>query len=283
MFFNWVKTAVLMAALMALLMVGGHAVAGPQGVRIAFLIALVLNFGSYWFSDKLVLGIYRAKPLTEEQAPALHRLVAELATRAEIPKPRVYLINSDMPNAFATGRNPAHGVVAVTRGITELLDSRELAGVLAHEISHIKHRDTLISALAATIAAAISYLGYLFMFFGGSSRRDGEGSNPLVAIFMMLVAPIVAGMIQLAVSRSREYMADERGARIAGEARGLASALQKLEARAHAQAFPGAQATEHVFIVNPFRGRGRTSVFSTHPSTQDRVRRLEALAAELGG
>ena len=282
---NWIKTGILMASLMALFMLAGHAIAGPQGVRMAFFLALAMNFFSYWFSDKIVLAMYRAKPVSEEEAPGLHELVAQLAERAGIPKPRVCVIPSETPNAFATGRSPSKGVVAVTTGIMQILDKRELAGVIAHELSHIKHRDTLISTIAATIAAAISYLGYLAMFMGGG-RRDGEGGNPFAALLMFILAPIAAMVIQMAISRSREYAADERGARIAGEAGGLASALQKLERGPAMQAFRGAETTENLFIVNPFRGGRGSSVaklFSTHPATVERVARLQALSSELGG
>ena len=281
---NMLKTTVLMATLMALFMVAGHYLGGPSGVRVALIIALAMNFVGYWFSDKIVLKMYRARPVSEDEAPGLHRMVAELAARAEIPKPKVCVIPTDAPNAFATGRNPANGVVAVTTGIMRMLNERELAGVIAHELSHIKHRDTLISTIAATIAAAISYLGYIAMFFGGG-RRDGEGGNPFAAILMFFLAPLAAAVIQMAISRSREFAADARGAKIAGEAGGLASALMKLERGPAMAAFRGAEATENLFIVNPFRG-GRGSsfakLFSTHPSTEDRVARLQELQRELG-
>lgn len=283
---NWIKTGVLMAALMGLFMAAGHALAGPQGVRIAFFFALAMNFFSYWFSDKIVLAMYRAKEVPYEDAPWLHDMVEELAERADIPKPKVCVMPMDVPNAFATGRSPSKGVVAVTTGIMRMLDKRELRGVIAHELSHIKHRDTLISTMAATIAAAISYLGYMALFFGGG-RRDGEGGNPIAALMMFILAPIAAMVIQMAISRSREYAADERGARIAGEAGGLSGALLKLERGPRMQAFRGAEATENLFIVNPFggnkKGGGFSKLFSTHPSTQERVERLQALAQELGG
>ncbi|MEW6776971.1 MAG: zinc metalloprotease HtpX [Bdellovibrionota bacterium] len=284
MFFNWMKTAVLLALLSGLLLFVGNYLGGQQGLTIALGMAFLMNFASYWFSDKIVLAMYGAKPISETDAPGLHKLVEELSARAGIPKPRLYLMQTHVPNAFATGRNPAHGVVAVTTGLLQTLDRRELGGVLAHELSHIKHYDTLIATMAATIAAAISYLGHMLYFFGGRGGSDRDDRpNPGIALAMMIVAPFIAGLIQMAVSRSREYAADERGARIAGEAGALASALRKLQAAAHARPFAGAQATEHLFIVNPFRGLRGFQLFSTHPSTEERVRRLEALAAELGG
>lgn len=284
---NWLKTGVLLAALSALLIVMGGAIGGRTGMTIALGFALIMNFVSYWYSDKIVLKIYKARPVSEEENPFLHRIVAELAQRAEIPKPAVYVIPTDVPNAFATGRNPEHGVVAVTEGIMRMLDKRELAGVLAHELSHIKHRDTLVSTVAATIAAAISYLasmGQWALIFGGFGGRDDRGGgNPFAALLMIIIAPLIAMVIQMAVSRSREYMADERGARIAGEAGPLASALMKLERGPKAQHFPQGDATEHLFIVNPFKGKSLIQLLSTHPSTDDRVSRLRKLAGELGG
>jgi len=250
---------------------------------IAFILAMIMNFGSYWFSDKIVLAMYRAKELSRSEAPEIHRMVEELAQHGGLPKPRIYLIPSDTPNAFATGRNPEHAVVAVTNGIVRLLEPEELKGVLAHELGHVKNRDILIGSIAATLAGVVMMLASMARFaaifgFGGSDDDDG-GGNIFVLILMSILAPLAAMLIQMAISRSREYLADETGARLAGNPRSLASALEKLAYAS--QRIPMQQAspaTAHMFIVNPLRGGGFTRWFSTHPPVEERVRRLRALA-----
>lgn len=269
---NSLKTALLLALMSALLMAIGQMVGGQSGLVIAFGIALAMNAGSYWFSRDIVLRMYRAQEVGPEHP--LHRLTAELAERAELPMPQVYIIPTATPNAFATGRNSKHAAVAATEGLMQLLDREELAGVIAHELGHIENRDILIGTIAATIAAAITYLTYMAMFFGGSRDRD---VHPLVALLTILLAPMAAGLIQAAVSRSREFAADASGARIAGRPDGLASALRKIEAAARRTplaASPAAQATEHMFIVKPFSGEGAMRLFSTHPPTEERIARL---------
>src|SRR5438552_9625894 len=228
---NVFKTGLLLAVLTAMLVIIGGAIGGQQGMVIAFLFAVVMNFFSYWFSDKMVLAMYGAQPIEESQAPALYAVVRRLTTKAQIPMPRVYLIPSDTPNAFATGRNPEHAAVAVTEGIMRILDQDELEGVLAHELSHVKNRDVLISTIAATLAGAITYLAHMAQWaamFGGR-REDDEGGSPFGAILMAILAPIDAMLVQMAVSRSREYQADATGARVAGKPLGLAKALEKLQ------------------------------------------------------
>ena len=257
---------------------------GQQGMTYAFIFACVMNLGAYWFSDKLVLASYRARPLPEEEAPRVHRIVEELAASAKMPKPGIYLIPSQTPNAFATGRNPRHAVVAVTQGILGLLSDEELKGVLGHELSHVRHRDILISSIAATIAGAISMLSSMArwaLMFGGSrrDRREEGGVNPLVLLVMAIVAPIAAILIQLAVSRSREYDADKGGAELSGNPLCLAGALKKLEVGV--QRIPMAEATPttaHLFIVNPLRAGALTKLFSTHPPIEERIERLERMA-----
>jgi heat shock protein HtpX len=279
---NVFKTGLLLAVLTAMLVMIGGAIGGQQGMVIAFVIALAMNFFSYWFSDKIVLAAYGAKPIDEAEAPRLYAIVHRLATRAGIPMPRVYLVPSETPNAFATGRNPQHAVVAVTEGIMRILDEEELEGVLAHELSHVKNRDILISTIAATLAGAITYLAHMAQWaamFGGRSRDDEEGgSNPIAMILLAILAPIAAMLVQMAVSRSREFQADATGARVAGKPWGLAKALEKLqmanEAVPMADATP---ATAHLFIVNPLSGQTLMRLFSTHPPLEERIARLRAM------
>ena len=275
------KTALLLGALTALLVVIGGAIGGQQGMVVAFFIALAMNFFSYWFSDKMVLAMYGAQPLDEASAPMVHRIVRRLATHAGMPMPRIYLVPSDTPNAFATGRNPEHAVVAVTDGILRILDEEELEGVLAHELSHVKNRDVLISTIAATLAGAITYLAHMAQWaamFGGRSSSDEEGGvNPVAAILMAILAPIAAMLVQMAVSRSREYQADATGARIAGKPWGLAKALEKLEMAQQVTPMNANPATAHLFIVNPLSGRSLMNLFSTHPPLEDRIARLRAM------
>ena len=278
---NIFKTALLLGVLTALLVVIGGAVGGQRGMVIAFFFALVMNFFSYWFSDKMVLAMYRAQPVDEATAPGVYRIVRRLATRAGLPMPRLYVIPSDTPNAFATGRNPEHAVVAVTEGITRILDEEELEGVLAHELSHVKNRDVLISTIAATLAGAITYLAHMAQWaaiFGGGRRDDDEGGvNPFAAIFMAILAPIAAMLVQMAVSRSREYAADATGARMAGKTWGLAKALEKLQMAQQVVPMNATPATAHLFIVNPLSGRSFATLFSTHPPREDRIARLRAM------
>ncbi|GAA0759341.1 zinc metalloprotease HtpX [Ideonella azotifigens] len=279
--FNLMKTAVLMAAITALFMIIGRLLGGQQGMVLALVIALGMNFFSYWFSDKMVLRMYNAQEVDETTAPQFYRLVRELAARAELPMPRVYLIQEDAPNAFATGRNPQHAAVAATTGILRVLSERELRGVMAHELAHVKHRDILISTISATMAGAISMLANFAMFFGG---RDSEGRsvNPIVSILVMLLAPLAASLIQMAISRSREFEADRGGAQISGDPQALASALQKIHRAA--QGLPLETTERHpetaqMMIMNPLSAGGLRGLFSTHPSTEERVERLLAMAA----
>lgn len=271
---NYLKTAVLLGALTVLLVFLGDLAGGSQGALIALVFAGVLNFGAYWWSDKLVLKMYGARRVSEKDSPELHGILRDLSMRAGLPMPAVYIIDQDTPNAFATGRNPEHAAVAATRGILKLLNKEELEGVLAHELSHIRHRDILISTIAATIAGAITYLSrmaYFASLFGG--RRDRDGANPLSLLIMVIVAPLAALVIQFAVSRSREG-----GASLA-DPMSLASALRKLEYFNRRMPMRQAgQATAHLFIVNPLRGASFAKLFSTHPPIEDRVRRLEAVA-----
>jgi len=277
-----IKTTLLLGALTGLLMLIGGLVGGARGAELAFFIALAMNFFSYWFSDKMVLAAYGAQPIEEAAAPRLYAIVHRLATRAGIPMPRVYLIPSETPNAFATGRNPEHAAVAVTEGIMRILDEEELEGVLAHELSHVKNRDVLISTIAATLAGAITYLAHMAQFaamFGGRRDDDEEGgSNPIAAILLAILAPIAALLVQMAVSRAREFQADATGAQVAGKSWGLAKALEKLqmanEAAPMAQATP---ATAHLFIVNPLSGQTLMRLFSTHPPLEERIARLRAM------
>lgn len=269
---NTVKTALLLGALSALLLVIGERLGGAQGMAVGFLFAAAMNFGSYWFSDKIVLRMYRA----QEVGPG-HRLydtVARLARRAGLPQPRVYVIPDPSPNAFATGRNPEHAAVAATEGILRVLNDEELEGVLSHELAHVKHRDILISSVAATVAAAIMMISRFAMFFGGSRSDDRQGSNPFVQIVTIILAPIAAMLIQAAISRSREFDADAGGAAIAGGPQGLVSALRKIEVASRAVPLDANPATAHMFIINPFSASGLLGLFSTHPPTELRIQAL---------
>ncbi len=279
--FNLMKTAVLMAAITALFMAIGSVLGGRQGMMLALVIALGMNFFSYWFSDKLVLKMYNAQQVDESSAPQFYRMVRELAQRAQLPMPKVYLINEDAPNAFATGRNPEHAAVAATTGILRVLSERELRGVMAHELAHVRHRDILISTVSATMAGAISMLANFAMFFGGRNS-EGRSTNPIVGVLVMLLAPIAAALIQMAISRAREFEADRGGAEISGDPQALASALQKIHR--HAQGIPLAPAEQHpetaqMMIINPLSAGGLRGLFSTHPSTEERVERLLAMAS----
>ena len=278
---NTMKTFLLMGLLTVLLVVIGRVIGGQSGMMIAFLFAVVMNFASYWWSDKVVLSMYHAKELTQADNPALFQLVGDLAGRAELPMPRVYLIPQDQPNAFATGRDPQHSAVAVTEGILKMLSQDELRGVLSHELSHVKHRDILVATVAATIAGAISMLAnmaqWAMIFGGGRSSNDREGGNPIAGIVMMIVAPIAAMMIQMAISRSREFAADEGGAQISGNPLSLANALRKLELKTEQIPMDANPATAHMFIVSPLHGGGFTKLFSTHPPLEERIARLEAM------
>jgi heat shock protein HtpX len=278
--FNMMKTAMLMAAITALFMLIGQWMGGQQGMVMALVVALGMNFFSYWFSDKMVLKMYNAQEVDETSAPQFYRMVAELAQKAELPMPRVYLIQEDAPNAFATGRNPQHAAVAATTGILRILNERELRGVMAHELAHVKHRDILISTISATMAGAISMLANFAMMFGG---RDGEGrpANPIAGILVMLLAPMAAGLIQMAISRAREFEADRGGAEISGDPAALASALQKIHNVARGISMEAAERhpeTAQMMIMNPLSGGGLRGLFSTHPSTEERVEKLMALA-----
>jgi heat shock protein HtpX len=279
---NTIKTVGLMTFLMVLFVAIGGALGGRSGMIMAILFATIMNVGMYWFSDKLVLRMYKAQPVTESQAPELHAIVRTLVQKAGMPMPRVYLIPDETPNAFATGRNPEHAVVAVTQGIMRILSREELSGVIAHELAHIKHRDMLTGTIVATIAGAISMLAQMAqwaMIFGGGRRdSDDEGGSPIVAIVMMIVAPIAAMLVQMAISRTREYEADKGGAAIAGNPYGLANALLKLERGAQVVPMHDAKpATAHMFIVNPLTGGGLMKLFSTHPPIAERVKRLKEL------
>src|SRR6478672_1576307 len=282
--FNWVKTAMLMAAITALFVVIGGMIGGSRGMMIALVIALAMNFFSYWFSDKMVLRMYNAQEVDETSAPQFYRMVRDLATRAQLPMPRVYLINEDAPNAFATGRNPQHAAVAATTGIMRVLSERELRGVMAHELAHVAHRDILISTVSATMAGAIGMLANFAMFFGGRDE-DGRPANPIAGLAVAFLAPLAAGLIQMAISRAREFEADRGGAELSGAPQALASALQKIEAYARGTLLPAAErnpATAQMMIINPLHGGGLKSLFSTHPSTEERVERLLAMAPMSG-
>jgi heat shock protein HtpX len=278
--FNILKTAVLMAAITALFMAIGGMIGGRSGMMIALLVAIGMNFFSYWFSDTMVLKMYNAREVDAATAPRFYAMVQELAQRAQLPMPRVYLIDESAPNAFATGRNPEHAAVAATTGILNVLTERELRGVMAHELAHVKHRDILISTISATMAGAISMLANFAMFFGGRDQ-DGRRTNPLVGIAVAILAPMAAGLIQMAISRAREFEADRGGAEISGDPHALASALQKIHR--YAQGLPMEAAERHpetaqMMIMNPLSGGGLRGLFSTHPSTEERVERLMAMA-----
>lgn len=279
--FNWVKTAMLMAAIMALFGVVGGMIGGESGMLLALVFGGAMNVFSYWFSDKMVLKMYNAREVDETSAPQFYGMVRELAQRAGLPMPRVYLINEDQPNAFATGRNPEHAAVAATTGILQLLSARELRGVMAHELAHVAHRDILISTVSATMAGAISALANFAMFFGGRSE-DGRPSNPLASIAVALLAPLAASLIQMAISRAREYEADRGGAEVSGDPHALADALAKIQMYAEGR-IPMAPAEAHpetaqMMILNPLSGGGISGLFSTHPPTEERIARLRAMA-----
>lgn len=280
---NQVKSAMLLATLTALLLWAGQALGGQGGFVLALMMAGVMNFGAYWWSDKIVLRMYGAQAITEAQAPELWAIVRQLAQRAQLPMPSVYMIPEDAPNAFATGRNPENAAVAVTAGLVRMLERDELAGVIAHELSHVKHRDTLVMTIAAALAGALSFLANMAMWGsllgGGMSNDDDEGgAHPIAGLLGILVAPIAASLIQMAISRSREFMADERGAALTQNPLALARALGKLESwKARVPMHAGSPATAHLFIVNPFSASGLASLFSTHPSTQERIKRLQAM------
>jgi heat shock protein HtpX len=279
--FNWVKTAMLMAAIMALFGIVGGIVGGREGMAMALVFGGAMNVFSYWFSDKMVLRMYNAREVDETSAPRFYAMVRELARRAGLPMPRVYLIQEDQPNAFATGRNPDNAAVAATTGILQLLSERELRGVMAHELAHVRHRDILISTISATMAGAISALANFAMLFGGRSS-DGRPANPLAGILVAFLAPLAASLIQMAISRAREYEADRGGAEISGDPVALADALGKIQIYAEGR-IPMAPAEAHpetaqMMILNPLSGGGLKSLFSTHPPTAERIARLHALA-----
>ncbi|HJR61029.1 MAG TPA: zinc metalloprotease HtpX [Vicinamibacterales bacterium] len=269
---NGVKTVLLLGALSGILLVIGELAGGSQGLILAFGFAVVVNIGSYWFSDKIVLRMYQARQVGPEHP--LHQLVARLAQRAGLPMPKVYIIPDASPNAFATGRNPEHAAVAATEGIMRVLGEAELEGVMAHELAHVKNRDILISSVAATLAAAIMMFARMAMFFGGSRDERGGGSNPIVLLAMLILAPLAALMVRMAISRSREFAADSTGAQIAGTPYGLAHALKKIEAAAKGIPMNANPATEHMFIIKPFSGEGVMGLFSSHPPTEARIRAL---------
>ncbi|ADC90009.1 peptidase M48 Ste24p [Thermocrinis albus DSM 14484] len=282
-----VRSVILLGLLTGIFLAVGHLIAGKTGMLIALLLAGVMNFIAYWFSDKIVLAMYGAREITPEEAPWLHRIVEDLAQRAGIPKPKVYLVPMEQPNAFATGRGPSSSAVAVTSGILQLLDEEELRGVLAHEIGHIKNRDVLVATMAATIAGAISYLVNMLQWslLLGHSRENENNSGALgilPAILMIIVTPIIATIIQLAISRSREYLADETGAKICGCPLALARALEKIHNYVYSIPAEVNQGTAHLFIENPLSGQGIWELFSTHPSTEKRIERLHELARRMG-
>jgi heat shock protein HtpX len=277
---NTFKTTLLLGALTGLLMLIGGLFGGKGGVFIAFLFAIVMNFGAYWFSDKLILKMYNAQEVTETQARDLYAMVRGLAMRASLPMPKVYIIPEETPNAFATGRDEEHAVVAVTEGILRILNRDELEGVLAHELTHIKNKDMLIGSIAATLAGAIMMLANMAQWaaiFGGASRDDDEGGGVIGLILMAILAPLAATLIQMAISRSREYLADEGGARVSGKPYGLAGALEKLGRASQAVPMDTNPSTAHMFIVNPLSGRALMNLFSTHPPIEERVARLRSM------
>lgn len=277
---NWFKTMVLFAAIMALFMMVGALIGGRSGMLLALLFGGGMNFFAYWFSDKMVLSMYSAQPVDETSSPYLVNIVRDLVTRAGLPMPRIYLIDEAQPNAFATGRNPEHAAVVATTGIVSLLSERELRGVMAHELAHVQHRDILTSTVVATLAGAISALANFAMFFGGRNE-EGRPTNPVIGIVVALLAPLAAALIQMAISRAREFEADRGGAEISGDPLALASALGKIDAYARGIPFPTAEshpATAQMMIMNPLAGVGFDTLFSTHPKTAERIARLEAMA-----
>ncbi|MBN9230557.1 MAG: protease HtpX [Legionella sp. 40-6] len=274
---NNLKTFILLAALTALMIIIGKLIAGQAGMLVAFLLALFMNFNAYWFSDKMVLRMYDAQPLPENHA--VYRIIARLAQKANMPMPKVYLVDTEVPNAFATGRNPQHAVIAVTSGLLTRMNEEELTGVLAHELCHVQHRDTFISVVAATLAGVISSVAQLFMFTGGSQNEEGR-SGAFTGLIVAILAPLAAGLIQMAVSRSREFEADRGGAELTGQPLWLARALAKLEDANHQGNFSQAQAhptTAHLFIINPLSGDSLRQLFMTHPPTAERIARLQAM------
>lgn len=282
--FNLAKTAVLMAAITALFVTVGGMMGGETGMVLALLFALGMNFFSYWFSDKMVLKMYNAQEVDAASAPQFYRMVQELVQRADMPMPKVYLIQEDAPNAFATGRNPQNAAVAATTGLLRILNEREVRGVMAHELAHVKHRDILISTISATMAGAISALANFAMIFGGRSD-DGRPANPVAAIAVALLAPLAASVIQMAISRAREFEADRGGAEISGDPLALASALDKIHRFAQGIPFATAEAhpaTAQMMIMNPLSGGGLRGLFSTHPATEERIAKLQALAQQIG-
>ena len=277
---NTMKTTLLLGALTGLLLLIGQVLGGRSGMTTALFMAALMNFAAFFWSDKIVLRMYKAQPVTREQAPELHEIVERLALKAGIPVPRLYVIPSPALNAFATGRSPSHAAVAATEGLLRAMSREELEGVLAHELSHVLNRDTLVSTVAATLAGAISWIAHPFMLMGGG-RDDDDARNPLFAIMAMVLAPIAAMLIQMAVSRSREYGADATGARLIGYPQGLASALRKLgAAKERLPGLPADPATAHLFIVNPLRGQSLQALFSTHPPLEERIARLMALQGQ---
>ena len=281
---NYLRTAIFLAGLTALFMAVGYLIGGQTGMFLAFLVAAGTNLFSYWNSDKLVLSMHGAHEVDESTASDLYALVRELAARAELPMPRVYLMDNPQPNAFATGRNPANAAVAVTTGLLQHLTREEVAGVLAHELAHVKSRDTLIMTITATVAGAISMVAQFGMFFGGGNRQN-QGMGPIGSILLIILAPLAAMIVQMAISRTREYAADNLGARISGQPMYLASALSKIATAAHAIPNEPAEhnpATAHLFIINPLSGARMDNLFSTHPATENRIAALEELARQFG-
>jgi heat shock protein HtpX len=283
---NYLRTAILLAGLTALFMAVGYLIGGQAGMMIALVVAAAMNLFSYWNSDKLVLSMHGAQEVDARAAPDLYALVQQLAGRAGLPMPRVYLMDNPQPNAFATGRDPEHAAVAVTAGLLQTLSRDEVAGVIAHELAHIKNRDTLIMTITATIAGAISMLAQFGMFFGGSNRENQGGMGVIGSILMVILAPIAAMLVQMAISRTREYAADRMGAEISGNPMGLASALARISNTAHQVENDTAErnpATAHLFIINPLSGHRMDNLFSTHPATENRIAALQELAQTMGG
>lgn len=277
---NGFKTMLLMVTLTLMLVFVGGVIGGKHGMTFALVMAFGMNLITYWFSDKIVLRMYGARQVSEAEAPELYDIVRRLAQRAELPMPKVYIIDEDQPNAFATGRNPEHGAVAATTGIMRILSREELEGVIAHELAHIKHKDILVATVAAAIAGAISYLAQMAQWsalFGGRNDDEGDGGSPIASLVMMIVGPVAAMLIQMAISRSREYGADAGGARITGNPLPLAGALKKLHIASQRIPMKANPATSHMFIVNPLSGGGIMRLFSTHPPMEERVARLEAM------
>ncbi len=275
------KTLLLMAGLSAVLIIMGNALGGRQGVLIALVFAVIMNVGSYWFSDKIVLSMYRARELDPGDAPMVHQIVEELAQRAGVPKPRLFIVPQEAPNAFATGRDPEHGVIAVTEGIMRLLPPEQLRGVLAHEMAHIAHRDILIQSIAGILGAAITAIANMLqwaMIFGGNRDEEGNGTNPLAAIAMMILGPLAATLIQMAISRRREYMADASGAEYCADPMALANALNNLDAYSRHIPMQANPATENMFIVSPLTGDTLRRMFSTHPPMEERIANLQDMA-----